>query len=236
MQFLLMAFLLVGICAPIMTWMSPYLVLLIQEEEVRQLLEPLLSNPTLEKAIAQYLSLIRFMPFVVILLIMGSFAAERSSGITEYELSYPVKRWQLFLAKLIVDGSLLFVSVLLSGVICGVLSALLFDDIWLPGFVAVNGLVFLYLFFLMLVMIYGGLFVRSMWAAGGVALALFFVFRVFAAIPTIGELSPGGLLSAAEKIVVGRDAEQIEMAVGGTLLLSVGLLLMSLRKLNRMNL
>ena len=167
---------------------------------------------------------------------MESFASDRSSGIMEYEFSHPIKRSQVFLAKLYTDGSLLFVGMLMSALGC-LLGCQLYDDaLYMPSFAAVNGLLYLYLIFLATTMIYISLYIRQVAAVAGAGFLFYIATRAFAAIPTIGSYSPGGLFSAAISMASSKAPVGVEWSIGISFGLMALCIWLSVSKLKNLDL
>ncbi|MEC7984960.1 MAG: ABC transporter permease subunit [Myxococcota bacterium] len=231
---ILFLFFAVGLVAPLITVLSPYFLLLVQDEEVKKMLRPVLSDPTLQMGLVQYVKLLGFIPFTVVLLSMDSFAGERASGVMEYECSFPIERSNILYVKLMADGLILLFGVLLCALGCFIITLFLPGELHYPGFLAVHGLLYLFLIFLMAVMTYAGLLVRSIPVVASVGFVGYLFLRGFAAIPTIGPYTPGGLFSAAMALATAQDPIEIEWCIGLSTLFIVILIFSSKLKLQTM--
>jgi ABC-2 type transport system permease protein len=163
-----------------------------------------LPPPTPFDAGAQFLkSLNQLVIFALILGGAGSISGERATGTAVLAVTKPVSRSALVMAKLTADLLLLVTSTLAATLLCGVMTAALFDTVaWRPLFYAIG----LWLAFAILVTSAMSLFsvwFRSRGAAAGAGLAFFFVTLLAAIWPPAARYSFIGLPSQAATALAG---------------------------------
>ena len=225
-----------GFWSPVLTWLSPYILLLIEDEALQDQLRPQLTNPTVNAAVQQYTEFFTLLPFALILLLMPTIAWDRKTGMLEYEFSQPIMRAQIYLGKFLVDAGLIFAGIILSSGLCLVFTSILLGEVYIPGFYAVNGLLLCYLLMLHMLIMCIGAKVPNMIYVAGISLLLYLLVQGIGALPTIGMYTPAGLIHAATQITVGQDPTMIHFALMSAATLSFGAFFWGLRSFIRQDL
>jgi ABC-2 type transport system permease protein len=191
-----------GLTSPILALVTPSLISSLAGSQPGMTIT--LPPPTPFDAGAQFLkSLNQLVIFALILGGAGSISGERATGTVVLAVTKPVSRSALVMAKLTADLLLLVASTLAATLLCGVMTAALFETVaWRPLFSAVG----LWLAFAILVTSAMSLFsvwFRSRGAAAGAGLAFFFVTLLAAIWPPAARYSFIGLPSQTAAALAG---------------------------------
>ncbi len=164
----------------------------------------MIPEPTVGDAVAQFIKNTgQFGVLIAILVTMGSVAAEKERGTAAFLLAKPIGRGAFVVAKVVAIGALLAVALGVSGILCWIYTAILFEPLPVPGFAAGVALVWLSLAVFAAVTFLASVLTRSGVAAGGIGFGVFVVTGILAALPTIGPFMPTSLWGAAEALALG---------------------------------
>jgi ABC-2 type transport system permease protein len=184
----------------------------------------LMPTPTAAVAVEEYVGTIsQFGVLVVLLVAMGAVAQEKDRGTAALMLVKPLPRGVFLAAKYVALGLTLVVSIAIAGAACYYYTLLLFEALDLSSWLALNGLLLVFLLVFVALTLFCSTLTRSQVAGGGLAFGLMMVLTAIGAIPTIGDYLPGRLVTWAGGLMNG----------GGTtawsaLLVSMGLILLAL--------
>jgi ABC-2 type transport system permease protein len=184
----------------------------------------LMPTPTAAVAVEEYVGNIsQFGVLVVLLVAMGAVAQEKDRGTAALMLVKPLPRGVFLAAKYVALGLTLVVSIAIAGAACYYYTLLLFEALDLSSWLALNGLLLVFLLVFVALTLFCSTLTRSQVAGGGLAFGLMMVLTAIGAIPTIGDYLPGRLVTWAGGLMNG----------GGTtawsaLLVSMGLILLAL--------
>ncbi|WP_459965063.1 ABC transporter permease [Paenibacillus sp. JCM 10914] len=159
-----------------------------------------ISEPTAQEVIASTLSKFASMaPIVVCLIVMGTIAGERMSGVVQMVLVKPISRFQYFASKAIAYALLIYLSYLLAMIIAAFYTIVLFGDIhWTHAVVGIAA----YLPNLLLVIsltLFASVFLKSSIGAAGIGLLGYYVLGFF---PSSSGVNPHAVTSEAMNIVL----------------------------------
>lgn len=184
-------FLFFGLSTPLLIKYMPEIMEAVGEGYVIDIPEP---TPLL--ALQEYSSTIAQMGvLLVILLVMGAVASERSKGTAAMVLSKPVSHGAFISSKLIAISANLLVSLGLASIAAYTYTALLMGRVDLTDFIFLNLLLFIYLVAAAaLTLLFSSLF-RNQLAAGGLALGVIVAQAVLTQLPWVGDYIPASLLS-----------------------------------------
>lgn len=184
----------------------------------------LIPTPTAAVAVEEYVGNIsQFGVLVVLLVTMGAVAQEKDKGTAALMLVKPLPRGVFLVAKYVALGLTVAASIIIAGAACYYYTVLLFEALELSSWLAINGLLLLFLLVFLALTLFCSTLTRSQVAGGGLAFGLMMISTAVGALPTIGDYLPGRLVSWAGGL----------MNDGGTsawpaLFVSLGLILLAL--------
>ncbi|MBN1337042.1 MAG: ABC transporter permease subunit [Deltaproteobacteria bacterium] len=203
----LVAYLLVGLGSPLSAKALPLILDLVPPEQMGGMEILLTQDPTATDALVQYAKNFQVLPVLAVLLVMGTVSGERARNITPMLLSRPLSRHAYLVAKILVAGALHTSGTLLAAAGCALYTGILFHPVDPAGFLALNGLLLLFLGSTVAVTILGSTALRSTGAAAGLGFVYYAACVALAALPSLGRWSPAGLLATASDLVAGRVPE-----------------------------
>jgi ABC-2 type transport system permease protein len=185
--------------------LGPVLLHLMPELLESQGLNISLPPPTPEQAAAEYFEAATlFGAIALILVAMGAVAEERAKGSIQIILSKPIRRSHFLLAKLLSIGGLAALSLFLGAVACLYYTQLLIGDLPVGSYLVGVLLVALFLLVLVALTILFSVVLGSQMAAGGAAIAAFFVLNI---LPTFGgafrTATPHALVRLSGELLAG---------------------------------
>lgn len=139
----LILYLLIGLGSPLVAKGLPWLFSHIPEDQLGGMDLIITQDPTLADAMAQYLKNLGLIPLLVVLLGMGAVNGERRSGLLSVILSRPVSRRAVLAAKALSTALLHVTGTVIAAAGCALYSQILFGGLWMPGFLAMNGVILL---------------------------------------------------------------------------------------------
>ncbi|MBN2358975.1 MAG: ABC transporter permease subunit [Deltaproteobacteria bacterium] len=213
------AFVIVGLGSPLAAKLTPRLLSSLASDPTGGVELVLTREPSTNDALFQYHKNLALLPVLVILLAMGSLSSERRRGTAQLVLTKPISRRAYLLAKLIAPGALYLAGIAVAGGGCLLYTWLLFGAVDVGGFILLNLLYLLALWFYLAVTVLASAALDSAIAAGGVGLAAFALCGLLGSFDRIGRYSPGGLFNAALALVRGTDRAGLVPSLVATALL-----------------
>lgn len=181
-----------GLLSPLTARFTPELMKLLPNgEQIAQLIPP----PTVADAIAQYVKNIsQFGVILALLMTMGAVAREKDKGTAAIVLVKPMPRYAFLWAKFVAIGLTFTIGITLAGVACYYYTLVLFGALDVPAWLALNGLMLLFVLVYVALTLLCSTLSRSQALAGGLAFGLVILLGGIGAIPQVGEYMPGQLL------------------------------------------
>lgn len=209
-----------GLLSPLLARYTPELIGMFPEAEG---LADLIPPPTVNDAVAQYLeNMSQFGIILALLLSMGSVAQEKERGTAAMMLVKPMPRWAFIGAKFAALVISFAVALALAGIGAYYYTYLLFEPLDLARWLALNGLVLLFLTVYVALTVFCSVLMRTPVAAGGLAFALFLALAIPGVAPQVGRYLPGHLMTLAGGAMAGASQNLAAVWV------SVGLIVTSL--------
>lgn len=182
-------------------------------------------TPTTADAVAQLVkNLGQFGLLIAILVCMGTVATEKERGTAGFVLTKPVGRGPFLMAKAAAIGLLLGAGIAAGYALAWVYTAVLFEALPIPGFVASGVVLWLSLLVTGSVTFLFSVLARSSLVAGGAGFVALVVTGIVAAIPGIGVYAPTGLSTPAIALGLGLPSGDL----GGPVLVNVALVCLAL--------
>jgi len=203
-----------GLLSPLLARYTPELISLLPEAEG---LGELFPKPTVHDAVAQYLeNMSQFGIILALLLTMGSVAQEKERGTAAMILVKPLPRWAFLGAKFAALLITFAVGLLLAGLGAYYYTYLLFEPLDLVRWLALNGLLLLFLMVYASLTLFCSVIMRTPAAAGGLAFALLIALAVPAAVPQIGRFLPGQVVAIAGSLMTmgGQPWDAVWVSLG----------------------
>lgn len=229
----LAAFLFVGIASPVLAKLTPQLLSALGSDELGGVELLLVKEPDATDALFQYQKNFALLPLLVILLMMGAVSGEKARGTAAMSLVKPVSRTAWLLAKGVVPAVVLLGGTLLAAIITLAYTVVLFGEIDVFGFAAMNGLLLLSLWSWLSIALLGSTLMPGIGASAGFALGTFAVVSLLGSFPSLGRFTPAGLGNAVVDLVLGRDPTHVGTSLAATtvfILLPLALAAWSLRR------
>ncbi|MHB8571905.1 MAG: ABC transporter permease [Candidatus Dormibacteria bacterium] len=193
-------FLLFGFSSPLLARYTPDIVRMASSA-----LAVNVPNPTTRDAVDQFIkNLTQVGALAAILLTMGSVATEKEAGTAALVLVKPVRRGTFLAAKF--SGIALAIAVM--AMVCGLgayaYTAILFDTLPLPGFIAACLVMWLGLVEIASVTFLGSTLLRSAIPAAVFGIVALVVAGILGAIPHIGPYTPFGMNDLARSLALSQ--------------------------------
>jgi len=190
-----------GLSSPLLAKLTPELIRLVPNGEA---LVALIPPPTAADALAQYVkNLAQFGVVLALLMAMGAVALEKDKGTAALMLVKPMPRGAFLLAKFAALSVTFAVGILLAGVAGYIYTLLLFEALNVAGWLALNGLLLLFMLVFVALTLLCSTLTRSQVVAGGLAFGALAVLTAVGAIPVIGEYLPGQLIVWGVELALG---------------------------------
>ena len=222
-RFLVIAAVLIasGLLSPLLAKLTPELFKLIPGGEQ---FAGLIPEPTVLDAFTQYIKNInQFALLLAVLVTMGAVAQEKEKGTAAVVLVKPLPRWGFLLAKFLIISFVFATSLALAGLGAYYYTRLLFEPTSIGIWLAVNGLLLVYVLVYVAVTLLFSTFSRSQVMAGGLSLAALVLLGLLGSFPTLGKYLPGKLVSWASTLYL-----QPDLTAWPALWASLGIILVSL--------
>jgi ABC-2 type transport system permease protein len=190
-----------GFLSPLTAKFTPEIMKLLPNGEQ---IAKLIPSPTTADAVTQYLkNSSQFGVVLTLLMTMGTVAQEKDKGTAALVLVKPMPRPVFLWAKFVALGVTFMIGILIAGAACYYYTLILFEALDIPGWLALNGLLLLYVLVYIALTLLCSTVSRSQVVAGGLAFGLVIVLAGISAIPRMGELLPGHLLVWGAGLVAG---------------------------------
>ena len=191
-----------GLLSPLAAKFVPELMKLIPNgKEIARLIP----QPTAADAVAQYLKNIsQFGIVLALLMTMGAVAQERDKGTAALVLVKPMPRFVFLWAKFAALGVTFIIGIAVAGAACYYYTLILFQALNVPRWLALNGLMVLFLLVYIALTLLCSTVSRSQVVAGGLAFGLVIILSIIGIIPGAGRFLPGQLLSWGGGLAAGR--------------------------------
>jgi len=190
-----------GLMSPLTAKFTPEIMKLLPNgEQIAQLIPP----PTAAEAVAQYVkNTSQFGIILALLMAMGAVAQEKDKGTAALILVKPMPRYAFLWAKFVGLGLTFTAGIALAAVACYYYTLILFEALPVPEWLALNGLMLLFVLVYLALTLFCSTLSRSQVLAGGLAFGLVVLLASIGAIPQVGEYLPGQLLAWGAGMVAG---------------------------------
>jgi ABC-2 type transport system permease protein len=193
-----------GLLSPLMTKFLPEIMKSMPESAA---IAQLFASPTMADAVGQYMkNIAQFGLILALLMTMGMVAQEKERGTAAMMLVKPLPRFSFLAAKIAAMMLLLVLGLALAGLAAYYYTYLLFGALDFPGWLALNGLLLVYLMVYVSLTMLFSVATRSFAAAGGLAFGLMLVLEILGTIPDIGKYMPSQLLGWGIGLATGDAA------------------------------
>jgi ABC-2 type transport system permease protein len=212
-------FLLVGLTSPLL---AKFVSEIIKAAAGDQLPSIPLPTPVAADAVTQtWKNLAQFGAFAAIILAMGAVSTERDRGTAAFVLSKTVSRGAFIGAKVVAIGVILALCTALATAVAWIYTAILFEPLPVPGWIALAVLAWLGLSAWAALTFLGSAVTGSTAAAAGIGFGALVLLSIASAIPNVGRFLPGGLAAPAVALASGSpvDAGDVVAPVVATVVL-----------------
>lgn len=197
----LVVLVLFGMTSPLMAKMTPQLMTLVPGGEA---FAGMIPDPTINDAVAQYIkNVTQFGVLLALVFSMGSMAVEKDKGTAAMILSKPMPRGSFLLAKFASLALTFIIAVLIAGVACYYYTYFLFGELNILNWLALNGLVILYLLVYVAITLLYSTLTRTQYIAIGLSFGTLIVLGILGGLPGIGINFPDALISNASLLMSG---------------------------------
>jgi len=191
-----------GLLSPLIAKYTPEIIKQIPNGEA---IAQLIPTPTLMDAVTQYIKNIgQFGVILALLLTMGAVAQEKDKGTAAMMLVKPLPRVTFLTAKFTALALMFTVTTAIASAACYYYTWLLFGALDVPHWLALNGLMLVYMLVYVALTLFCSVVTKSQAAAGGLALSLLFILGIAGAIPGVNEILPGQLLAWGAGLMAGK--------------------------------
>ena len=164
----------------------------------------LIPSPTAADAVSQYLKNIsQFGILLAVLMTMGAVAQEKDKGTAALMLVKPMPRGVFLAAKMVALSLTFAIGIFLAGAACYYYTMLIFETLSLHAWLALNGLLLLFILVYVALTLLCSTLSRSQVVSGALAFGFLVVLSVLGAVPRLGEAMPGRLTTWATDLVAG---------------------------------
>lgn len=198
-------FLLFGLTSPLLAKFTPEIIKLIPGGEQLSLVIP---PPAVADAVAQYLkNMTQFGLILAVLLSMGMVSQEKDKGTAAMVLAKPLSRTAFVLAKPAALGITFFLGTVFAAAAGYYYTLLLFKALPVDGWLALNGLLLIYIGLYAALGLLASTLNRSILTSGVTALGFIILLSLIEIIPAASKLLTGGLLGWAARLALGIGGE-----------------------------
>ena len=197
----LIVLVLFGMTSPLMAKMIPQIMTLVPGGEAYVNLIP---TPTINDAVAQYVKNITLFGVLLALVFsMGAVSVEKDKGTASMILSKPMPRGSFLLAKFSALALTFVIAIVIAGLSCYYYTYFLFGSLDLLNWIALNGLVILYiLVFVALTLLFSTL-TRTQYVAIGCSFDTLILLGILSSLPGMASNLPDGLIVNASGLMMG---------------------------------
>jgi len=208
-----------GLLGPLSVKYMP--VLLSQVPGVPDGLEGILPDPDVVMAVDEFVqNLSQFGVILAILVPMAAVVGERDRGTAAMVLSKPVSRASFLGAKWLAYAVVFVAGVVLAGLGGYYYLGILFEWLSPLAYLALVGLITLYLLMFVTITLFSSTVCRSQPAAGGVSFGILILLGLLGIIPSISSYLPFAILQWGRTLALG----QVHEAAWGSLLTTVAVM------------
>lgn len=198
---LVVVFVLFGLISPFTARYGPEMIKLLPNGEAMAKLMP---PPTAADAVAQFVKNIsQFGVILALLLTMGAVAQEKDKGTAAMMLVKPLPRRSFLLAKFAVLTAGFAAAIALAALAAWYYTWLLFGPLPVLPWLALNGLILVFVLVHVAVTLFFSVVARSQAAAGGMALGVLMVLAIAGSIPVVGAWLPSRLPGWGAALMAG---------------------------------
>ena len=211
-----------GFASPLLARYAPEVIRLAlpEGEEILKLMP----SPTAADAVSQYLKNIsQFGILLAVLMTMGAVAQEKDKGTAALMLVKPMPRGVFLAAKMVALSFTFALGIVLAGAACYYYTMLIFEAPSLTAWLALNGLLLLFILVYVALTLLCSTLSRSQVVSGALAFGVLVVLSALGAVPRLGEAMPGSLTAWASALVAGN-----EISAWPALAVSTGLIVLAL--------
>ena len=207
-----------GLTSPLIAKYTPEIIAMVPETED---MADLIPEPTAMSAVTQYVQNIsQFGVILALLLTMGAVAREKNRGTASLMLVKPLPRSVFLLAKFLMLALMFAITIAAAGAASYYYTWVLFDALDVLNWLALNGLMLVFLLVYVALTLFCSVLTRSQAAAGGMALGLLFLLGLIGSIPRVGEFLPGQLIAWGQALMAGEGGSfWPALAVSGGIIL-----------------
>lgn len=194
-----------GMLSPLLAKFMPEVFAMIPGAEQ---IASIIPAPTVNDAVAQYLkNITQFGVLMALLFAMGAVATEKEKGTAALVLSKPMGRGSFILAKFLALAATFTVGLAAAALGGYYYTYFLFEPLAWGPFLAMNGLILVYMLFYAAVTLFFSTLTRTQFVAVGGAATVLIASGVFGSLPTYGKFSPDTLVNIAAKVALGQPVE-----------------------------
>ena len=198
-------FLFVGLTSPLLAKFLPEILKAAGGDQLGNVTLP---TPEPADAVTQlWKNLAQFGAFAAIILAMGAVATEKDRGTAAFVLSKTASRTGFLMAKAVSIGIVLAVVTILGVAVGWIYTAILFEPMPLPGWVALAFLAWLGVAVWAALTFLGSTVTGSAAAAAGVGFVALLALSTLAVIPNVDRFLPAGLAAPAVALASGQPVE-----------------------------
>jgi len=213
-----------GLLGPLSVKYMP--AILSQVPGVPEGLEGIMPEPDVVLAVDEFTqNLSQFGVILAILVPMGAVVGEKARGTAAMVLSKPVSRASFIAAKWIAYMVVFLVGVLLAGLGGYYYLGILFEWLSPLGFLALVGLISVYLLMFVAITIFTSTICQSQPAAAGVSFGLLIIMSLLAVIPSVSPHLPASILQWGRALALGQayDVGWSSILITGTVIVAAWL-------------
>jgi ABC-2 type transport system permease protein len=190
-----------GLVSPLTAKYTPEMMKLLPNgEAIAKLIPP----PTAMDAVGQYVkNLSQFSVILALLMTMGVVAQEKDKGTAAMMLVKPMSRGVFLAAKFVALGLTFAASIAIAAAAGYYYTLLLFEGLNVSHWIALNGLMLLFVLVYVALTLFCSTVAKSQVAAGGLAFGLLLLLAIPGALPKVGEYLPGQLITWGAGLMAG---------------------------------
>lgn len=189
-----------GLLSPLLAKLTPQILTMVPGGEQ---IASLIPAPTVNDAIAQYIKNVsQFGVLLTLLFSMGAVAVEKDKGTAAMILSKPLPRGTFLLAKFLAVALTLTLGMAASALGGYYYTAILFESLPVGAFLAMNGLLLLYMFVYAAITLFFSSITRTQFVAIGGAAGVLILSGILSSLPTIGKYTPDALIGISAQVAL----------------------------------
>lgn len=197
----LVVLVLFGMTSPLMAKMIPQIMTLVPGGEA---FVGLIPDPTINDAVAQYIkNVTQFGVLLALVFSMGAMAVEKDKGTAAMILSKPMPRGSFLLAKFASLALTFIIAVVIAGVAAYYYTYFLFGELNILNWLALNGLIILYLLVYIAITLLYSTLTRTQYVAIGLSFGTLIVLGILGGLPGFGSNFPDALIGNASMLMSG---------------------------------